>query len=148
VDATTPTTNYGTSQKLLFDASPVQKFMLKFSVTGTTGCSVTSAKLRLTVGPNSGNETVNGGTIYAVSDNSWTESTLNYNNLPAAGAKVGAVAGSVALNTTYTADVTPAVTGDGVVSLQVSTPSSDGGRYQAKDGNPAAQAPQLQVTCG
>src|SRR5205823_12270721 len=40
------------------------------------------------------------------------------------------------------------VTGDGMVSFLVKSTSSDGARYYSKESGTAAQAPQLQVTCG
>jgi hypothetical protein len=54
---------------------------------------------------------------------------------------------SVALNTTYSFDVTPLVTGDGTVDLLVKSTNSDGARYFSREGGSTTTTPQLQVTC-
>jgi len=149
VDSSAPSTNFGSSDRLNVDGSPASAAVLKFNVTGTTGCAVSSAKLRLTVGSGSTDGSPYGGDVYAVSDNSWSESTVTWNTKPAAGTtKIASRTSSVALNTAYTWDVTSLVKGDGQVSMQVATANSDAARYWSKDGSTAAQAPQLQVTCG
>jgi hypothetical protein len=149
VDASNPTVNYGTSNRLGVDGSPVTRSLLKFNVTGTAAsCTVTSAKLRLTVGSTTNDNSPYGGDFYGVPDTTWTEGTVTWNNQPTASTtKVASIATSVALNTTYTVNVTPLVTGYGVVSIEITSPNADGARYWSKDGATAAQAPQLQVTC-
>jgi hypothetical protein len=123
---------------------------MKFTVAGTSGCTVSKAVLRMTVGSTTDDNSDNGGNVYSVTSNSWSESTVTWNTKPAASttsvSRIGT--GSVALNTAYTADVTSLVKGDGTVSFQVANSSSDGVRYWSKDGSTATQAPQLQVTCG
>ena len=122
--------------------------LLKFDGTGTSGCTISSAKLRLTVGSNIDDKSVYGGDVYSVASNSWSESSVNWNTAPAAGTKVGSVTTAVALNTSYEFDVKPLITGNGTVSMMVKSTSSDGARYYSKEGGTAAQDPQLQVTCG
>jgi hypothetical protein len=149
VDASNPTVNSGSSNRLTVDGSPVNNVLLKFNVTGTAGCPVTGAKLRLTVGSTSNDNSAYGGDLYPVSDTSWSESTVTWNTKPAAGTtKVGSIGSAVSLNTSYLVDATPLVKGDGLVSMQLSSANTDGARYWSKDGSTAAQAPQLQVTCG
>lgn len=149
VDSANPTVNYGGSNRLSADGSPAMASLLKFTVTGTAGCPVTSAKLRLTVGSGSDNNSVYGGDLYGVADTTWSGSTVTWNTKPAASTtKAGSIPGAVALNTTYTIDATSLVKGDGVVSMQLSSTNGDAARYWAKEGATAAQAPQLQVTCG
>lgn len=75
-DATT--TNYGTATTLRADASPDLNSYLRFDVQGLTG-SVTSATLRIYA--NSASST--GYTLYAVTDNTWTETGITYSNAPA-----------------------------------------------------------------
>ncbi|HEV7186500.1 MAG TPA: DNRLRE domain-containing protein [Blastococcus sp.] len=150
IDESHPTVNAGSASRLVADASPVNDVLLKFAVTGTSGCTVSKAVLRLTVGSSTDDNSDNGGNVYSVTSTTWSESTVTWNTRPTASttavARVGT--GAVALNTAYTADVTSLVKGDGTVSMQVANPSSDGVRYWSKDGSTAAQAPQLQVTCG
>jgi hypothetical protein len=149
VVATSPDTNYGTAGRLAADASPLTNSFLKFNVTGTSGCTISKAVLRLTVGSDSTDNAPYGGDFYPVADTTWSETGVTWNNQPAAGTtKVASIPGAVALNTTYTVTVTPLITGDGLVSMRLSSPNADAARYWSKEGSTAAQAPQLQVTCG
>jgi hypothetical protein len=149
IDASAPTLNAGTSNRVGIDGSPVNTALFKFAVTGTAGCTVTSARLRLTVGSTNKDQSAYGGDVYGVADTGWSESTVTWATRPAADTtKVGSISSSVALNGTYTVDVTSLVKGDGLVSMQVSSANSDGARYWSKDGSTATQVPQLQVTCG
>ncbi|MDH2443027.1 DNRLRE domain-containing protein [Amnibacterium sp. CER49] len=141
-----PTTNYGTVQRLIADASPLTDSLLKFSVTGTSTCTSISTRVKLRVGPDIGDNAVYGGDFSATSS-SWTETGVTWNNKPAAGAKVGSIPGSVALNTSYTADVSGAVKGDGTVSLLLTTPSGDGVGYLSREVSTTSYRPQLVVTC-
>jgi hypothetical protein len=148
IDASAPTLNAGTSNRVGIDGSPVNTALFKFAVTGTAGCTVTSARLRLTVGSTNNDQSAYGGDVYGVADTGWSESTVTWGTRPAADTtKVGSISSSVALNGTYTVDVTSLVKGDGRVSMQLSSANSDAARYWSKDGATATQAPQLQVTC-
>jgi fibronectin type 3 domain-containing protein len=148
VDSSQPTVNFGGSSRITVDNSPTNHALLKFNVSGTAGCSVSSAKLRLTVGSNTSDNSVYGGDVYAASSSSWDESSVNWDTAPlATGTKVGSVTTGVALNTSYLFDVAPLVAGDGTVSMIVKSTSSDGARYYSEEGGTAAQDPQLQVTC-
>jgi hypothetical protein len=71
-----PTTNYGTLNRLDVD-SPGQESYIRFSVTGVTG-AVQNATLRLFVT----NGSSNGPSLY-LTDNSWTETGITWNNRPA-----------------------------------------------------------------
>jgi fibronectin type 3 domain-containing protein len=149
VDSSQPTANFGGSSRLTADNSPANYALLKFDVSGTSGCSISSAKLRLTVGSNTDDKSVYGGDVYGAASNSWNESSVTWNTAPAAaGAKVGSVPTAVALNTTYLFDVNPLITGNGTVSMIVKSTSGDGARYYSEEGGTTAQDPQLHVTCG
>jgi chitodextrinase len=146
VDASQPATNLGSASRITVDNSPVNDALVKFTVSGLNGCTVTSARLRLTVGSATDDKSAYGGDVYSTS-NSWSQSTVTYNTEPAAGTKTGSVTGSVALNTSYLFDVAPLVSGDGTVSFLVRSTSSDGARYFSKEGGTASTVPQLLVTC-
>jgi hypothetical protein len=74
---------------------------------------------------------------------------VTWNNQPTAAAtKTSSVASAVALNTGYNFDVSPLVTGDGIISLIIKSTSGDGARYYSTEGGSTTQAPQLSVTCG
>jgi len=153
LDASAPTTTLGSTNRLTVDASPVNDFLLKFSVSGTgTGSTcptVSAAKLRLTVGNTANDNSPKGGDFRAAVNSNWSESTVTYNTAPAAtGAPAGSIITSVALNTTYLVDVTPIITGNGTYTIRASSTSADGARYYSRNGNPTTQAPELQITCG
>jgi hypothetical protein len=141
VDSSIPNTNYGTRTNLLIDASPIQESYLKFQLSGLTGNTVTSAKLRLYV---SDNGSVKGGSVAKMSNNSWAETAVTYNTRPAIDGATLSSLGAVNIGSWYESGVTPAVTGDGTLSLGVKSSSTDGVHYAAREDS--AHAPQLVVT--
>ncbi len=131
-------TNYGSATTLQTDNSPVKNILLKFNVSGLNGQTITSAKLRLyAVDPSD-----KGGDFYRVSDTTWQQGTVTWNNAPAANATLLASLGSVSVNTWYEVDVTSLITGNGTYSLRVSSTSSNGADYSSKEG---ANPPQLVI---
>jgi chitodextrinase len=147
VDSSQPAVNFGGGSRLTVDNGPVVNSLLKFTVAGTAGCPVASAKLRLTVGSGTDDRSVYGGDVYGTT-NGWSQGTVTYQTAPVAGTKAGSVSGAVANDTSYLFDVTPLVTGDGPVSFLVRSTSSDGARYYSGESGTGTTAPQLQVTCG
>lgn len=99
---------------------------------------VVSAKLRLY-----NVDASNVGGFFYKTATTWTQGSVTWNNAPATeGSALGSL-GSVSINSWYEVDVTPLVTGSGVVSLKVTSTSSDGADYSSKEG---ANPPQLVVT--
>jgi hypothetical protein len=134
-----PTTNAGSATTLQVDNSPIKHILIKFNVSGLNGKHVTSAKLRFyNVDPSS-----KGGDFYAVSDNSWQEGTITWNNAPAALTNLVGSIGSVSTGNWYEVDITSLIAGDGTYSLRISSTSSDGADYSSKEG---ANPPQLVIT--
>ena len=76
-----------------------------------------------------------------MSDDSWQEETVTWNNAPAAETNLLAQLGSVSANTWYEVDVTSVVTGDGTYSFRISD-SVGGADYSSTEG---ANAPQLVI---
>jgi hypothetical protein len=154
IDASNPNTTYGTNSRITVDNSPVNDLLLKFNVTGTgpgTSCpTIAAAKLRLTVGTTSYDDSITGGDFRGAANSTWSETTVTWNTAPAAnaGVPVASITTPVALGTAYLVDVTPLVTGNGTITIRASGNSSDGARYYSRNGNPASVAPQLQLTCG
>jgi len=75
------------------------------------GKQITSAKLRLyDVDPAS-----KGGNFYLVSDNSWQDGIITWNNAPVALTNLLASLGSVSVNNWYEVDLTSFITGDGTI---------------------------------
>jgi hypothetical protein len=145
IDQTNATTNYGGGTKLTVDASPVIDSLVRFSVPSTC-TTVSSAKLTLTVGGTTNNDSAKGGDVYLAAGSSWSEGTVTWNTAPAKTGSPVASFGPVALNTAYTVDVSSAVTGPGPVTLRLSTTSGDAAAYLSKEGS-ASAGPRLAVTC-
>jgi chitodextrinase len=141
VESDTPTTNYGANTVVGTDNSPVKRLLLKFDVSGVAGRQVLSARLRFYC-VNASNL---GGIFHRVADTTWTEGAVNWNNAPVADATSLGQLGSVAVNTWYGLDVTPLVSGDGTVSVDATSSSSDGADYSSKEGAAGFTA-QLIVT--
>ncbi|WP_394616815.1 DNRLRE domain-containing protein [Lentzea sp. JNUCC 0626] len=146
VDNGSTGTNYGTASQLGIDNSPVKRTFLKFTVSGITG-SVSNAKLRIHTDDVSGAESPSGGTFRVMSNVSWTETAVTWNNQPAIdGATLGSL-GSVVRNAWYEVDVSSYVTGNGTYSIGITSSSSDGADYDSRESG-SSTAPQLVVTDG
>jgi len=145
VQDNTPTTNYGTSGVLGVDASEIQRSFLKFNVSGLIA-PVTSAKLRLHVDSVSGSESSNGGTWKLMSNTTWSETGVTWNNQPAIDGTTLGTLGSVALNTWYEIDVTGKITGNGTFSIGGTSTSTNGADYDSRE--TGATAAQLVITTG
>jgi chitodextrinase len=152
IDGSNPSRNLGSNSRLVVDTSPVNDFLLRFSVTGigSPACpTATRATLRLTVGTSTDDNSPKGGVFFAAASSAWSEATVTYASAPATtGQALASITTAVALGTAYVVDVSPAVTANGAVTIRVTGNSSDGARYFSKDGNPASVAPELDVSCG
>jgi parallel beta-helix repeat protein len=128
--ADSPGSNYGDDDKLWVDNSPVvYDFLIKFSVSGIGTKQVSSAQLWLY----NNNHSDKGGDFYPVTDNSWSEQSVTWNNAPPADANLITSLGAVSVNNWVMVDVTPFITGDGTYSLRVKTTSTDSAGYYAKE---------------
>jgi hypothetical protein len=137
VDASNPGANFGLSTQLRTDASPDVLSYLRFNLSGL-GPNVVRARLR--VYANSGNAI--GYDVRGVSDNLWSETTTTYDSKPAVGGVVGS-SGPVTGGTWTEVDVTPLVTGNGLVSLAMTSGSSTATGYASHEAG--ANAPVLLV---
>ena len=137
VNADFPTTNYGTSTTLRVDGSPIVRSYLRFTVQGLNG-TVTKATLRIFANSASSSSLVASG----VSNNTWTESTINYNNAPPLGTSIG-TASPVTAGAWISIDITPYITGNGTCNLAVTTPGSTAISLASRQSG--ANAPQLIV---
>jgi len=153
IDAANPTRNLGATSRITVDSSPVNDMLLKFAITGTgsgTSCpTIASAKLRLTVGNTTSDNAPSGGDFRAAVSSAWSESTVTYNNAPAAaGPPAASITTPVALGRAYIVDITTLVNANGPLTIRAAGRSSDGARYYSRNTNPANLAPELQITCG
>jgi tartrate-resistant acid phosphatase type 5 len=131
-----PNSNYGSATTLQTDNSPVKNFLLKFSVTGVSNRQIVKATLRLyDIDPSS-----KGGDFHAMTDTTWNEGTVNWNNAPAADPAIIASLGAVTVNNWYEVDVTALIQADGLHSLRITSTASDGADYDSREG---ANPPQL-----
>jgi len=137
VNASTPTTNYGFQTTLRADASPDVRSYLRFNVQGLSG-AVSSATLR--VFANSGS--ASGYQIRAVSDNTWSEAAINYNNAPSVGTLIGS-SGTFGAATWTTVDVTSYITGNGMYNLALTSTSNTAMNFSSRE--ESINSPQLII---
>ena len=137
VNASSAATNYGTSTQLRVDGSPFVRSYLRFNVQNLAG-RVTRATLRVyaTSALSAGYD------ARAVTDNSWGETTINYNNAPTFGGVLG-VSGSVIAGGWNNVDVTSLITGNGTFNLALTSTSNTALSLASREAG--ANAPQLIV---
>lgn len=136
-----PSKNFGSATTLQTDGSPIKDFLIKFNVSGIGTSTVSSATLRLYIV----NPSPVGGVIHPTTTSTWNEASVTWANAPPAASSPTATIGSVTSTGTWiTVDVTPFVTGDGVVSLRVNSTDANGAHYASKQGA-AGTVPQLVV---
>jgi chitodextrinase len=138
VDASVPSTNFGSNVKLRVDTSPVVNSYLRFDVSGLTG-TVTAVTLKIyaTSGLNAGFE------VHALADDTWVESTITSANAPVPGALL-ATSGAAVANSYVTVTLpVGAVTGNGHVNFVLVGRSTTALALSSREsGNP----PQLVIT--
>lgn len=132
--------NYGRSQTIEIDNSPVMNGLLKFTVSGTGGLTVKGAKLRLYVE----NASSNGGAFYGTTTNTWSESTVTWNNAPVASATPFATLGPVKDGQWVEIDASSLIKGDGTYSIRITSSSTDGVDYRTKEAS--SNKPQLLLS--
>jgi chitodextrinase len=111
--------NFGTATSLRVDASPILNSFLRFSVQGLYGKSISSVLLLVYANSSSGN----GVEVLTVSDNQWTENSINFTNAPQMGSVI-ATSPTVSANNWIIFDITNYITGEGDFSIGLSTPGS------------------------
>jgi hypothetical protein len=132
-----PKKNFGTATTLSVRSGQLRSY-LKFTVTGLTGAP-SSARLRLFVtDPGS-----NGGSVYLIGTNSWTETGITWNNAPTISGTALSTLGTVATGTWVEFDLKSAITGNGTYSFAISGGNSDGVKYASRE---TANDPLLVLT--
>ncbi len=140
VDSSNPTVNNGKLTTLRTDASPIINSYLRFNVQGTSG-PVSRATLKIFA-----NSSLSAGyQAHSVADNTWGETTINYNNAPALGSTIN-TSGAVAGGTWVSVDVTSFVTGNGTYSFGLNSTSSTALSLASREAG--ANAPLLLVETG
>lgn len=137
VESSNPATNYGSQTQLRGDGSPVVRSYLRFNVQGVTG-TVTGATLRVYA-----NSALSGDyEIRSVSDNTWVESTITYNNAPTVGNVLNS-SGGFSAGVWTSVNVTTYITGNGTYNLALTVPGSTAISFASRESG--ANAPQLIV---
>ncbi len=140
VESSNPGTNYGSATQIRVDGSPDVHSYLRFNVQGLSG-TVSSASLRVYA-----NSAVTAGyDARSVSDNTWTESGITYNNAPPVGSVLGS-SGNVNSNTWTSVNVTSYITGNGTYNLGLTTSGSTALSLASRESG--ANAPQLVIQTG
>ena len=111
--------NFGTATSMRVDGSPILNSFLKFSIAGLYGKTISNVQLMVYANSGSGN----GMEVHAISDNQWSEQTINFTNAPLL-ENVIATTPSVTANNWISFDITNYITGEGDYSLGLSTPGA------------------------
>ncbi|MDQ3870601.1 MAG: DNRLRE domain-containing protein [Chloroflexota bacterium] len=138
VEQAYPTTNFGSSTRLISDASPLIETYLRFSVAGVSG-TVQQAKLRLYAYDGS----PDGPAVY-LTGSSWSETGITWSNRPARTSGVLDDKGSVPASAWTGFDVTRAISGNGTYSFSLASTSGDGTRMYSRQAS--SNKPQLVLT--
>ncbi|WP_427116607.1 DUF7594 domain-containing protein [Pseudarthrobacter scleromae] len=136
-------TNYGTSTTMSVDNSPVETTYLKFNLSAYAGRTVESATLQLR---SAGSGSIGKQNIKLVTDDSWTESGITYNNRPALGTSIGTL-GPTAANSNYSVPLTASALAGELgqqLSLGLDATSTDGLDLNSKEAG--STAPKLVLT--
>jgi hypothetical protein len=145
VDASKPTTPYGTTARATVDASPVREMYLRFDLTAIAG-PIRQARLQLHVADVSDAQSPSGGDVASITDTGWSESTVTYASRPTGWGATVATIGKVTRNSWIEVPVTAAVTSGAVVTVGLRSTNGDGATYDARE--LAATAPRLVLLAG
>ena len=137
VDSSNPTINYGTATTFRVDGSPIVRSYVRFSVQGLNG-TVTKATLRVFANSASSSSLV----ANSLSDNTWSETTINYNTAPPIGSSLGSVS-PITAGVWISINITSYITGNGTYSLVLNTPGGTAVSLASRESG--ANAPQLVV---
>jgi hypothetical protein len=135
-----PNTNFGTRSTLLVDKSPEARTYFRFNVTGIGSKTVVSAMLRLyAVDPSDA-----GGRLHRVTSNSWSETTIRWNNHPSYSSTTIGSIGPVVSGAWYEIDVKSVINADGTYSFALESPSTNGADFVSRQGT-ISQRPRLVI---
>jgi Bacterial Ig-like domain len=143
VVSTNAAKNFGTSTTLAVDGSPVTISYLKFDTGQYAGRAVQSATLRVRTTNVSGSGSTGKQNVKLVSNDSWTETGVTYQNKPALGTTVGTLGPTVvnkAYSVTLRADIVQGALDQTPLSLGLNSSSSNGVALTSRE---TATPPQL-----
>ena len=137
VESGSPSANYGSLTTFRADGSPDVHAYLRFNVQGLTG-TVTRATLRVFAN----SAATAGYEARSVSNNTWAESTITYNNAPPVESVLGS-SGGFNGGVWTSVDITAYITGNNTYNLGITTPGSTAISFASRESG--ANAPQLIV---
>ncbi len=137
VSQSSAATNFGSIATLRTDAAPANNAYLRFNVQGWSAGAHATLRIYANTAASAGFD------VHGVADNNWGESTITYNNAPAISAAVAGSSGALTANTWAAIDVTTLVSGNGQLSLALTTTSSTAQSYASREAG--GNAPQLVV---
>ncbi|HEU5103662.1 MAG TPA: DNRLRE domain-containing protein [Roseiflexaceae bacterium] len=145
VDQSKPTSAYADNSeiKAVSTSGSVRQGFLRFVVSGLpAGAVVLSAQLELYVT----NGSSSGGVFQRVASNSWLE-TITWNTKPSIDTGQITALGAVNTGEIVSADLTPAIVGNGAYSFAISLPSgnTNGLGYASRENSISAPPPRLVV---
>lgn len=129
--------NYGQSEILRVDGSPVDEAYLKFDLDGLQGLNI-HARLRLHVI----DESTHGGSVAVNSGAVWEEDSITYEKRPSGEHVTIATLGAVEEDQWYEVNVTPGISGDGPVTFVITSANTDGVEYSSRE---TAESPELLI---
>jgi len=137
VNASAPTTSYGTSGSLLVDTNPREQSFLRFDLTNISGRTIEDVRLRMYQTDASSV----GGRVFSLTSSTWDEA-ITWNTRPAIdGPQLGSFS-AVSTGTWYEADLGQVLLTDGPMSLAIDSTSSDGAKWASRQ---SLKQPQLIV---
>jgi hypothetical protein len=138
VDSSNPTATHGTSTQLRVDGSPQVNGYLRFDLSSVPG-TITGLSLKVFAASSS----TAGYAVRSVADNTWSESTLDWANAPPTGSANAGTSGAFVGNTWTTADVSPLINGNGLLSMAMIGINGTAVGFSSREG---ANQPQLVVS--
>ncbi len=149
-------TNYGTDTLLMLKKDATVGFTridyLKFKVPAQSRGTVSNAQLQLYMNYANTDAATTQWQLYKVSNNTWTETGITYNNRPAYGTLLATINGSTALGNKYW-DITSAVQGLSIDTLSLAlvstvTGASTNVNFSSQQSAVDAYRPKLLITSG
>lgn len=116
VNESYPDSNFGSRISIRVDGSPVLHSYIRFNIQNLAG---TLLRASLRVYANSDGHS--GYKVWGVADNSWKESTITYSNAPKMSGAMTGASGTFTKNSWISVDITPLVTGNGLLTLGLTT---------------------------
>ena len=133
-----PVANFGTNRSIRVDGTPLVHSYLRFEVTGINNDPVVKITLRIYANSASSR----GFDVYKVSDNTWQERQITYNNAPDYAEKVG-TSDRFPANHWVEVDISPLLSADGTISIALTGINQTAINLASRDDN--SNKPELLV---